>query len=62
VTPEFVDLVKRMRQAQSDYFKGGRSAESLNTARDLERKVDRAIKDIEAGPPKPDLFSGGRHE
>jgi len=59
MTSEFVDLVKRMRQAQTDYFKGGRSSESLNTARDLERKVDRAIKEFEAGPPLPDLFSGG---
>lgn len=43
---EFVDLVKEMRDTQSKYFRT-RDANVLNRARDLERKVDNRIKEIE---------------
>lgn len=47
----FVDLVKRMRQAQKDYF-AHRQKESLALSKQLERLVDDFIEHQE----HPDLF------
>ncbi len=41
---EFFDLVKRMRQAQKNYFNGGRLPKDLIQSKELERHVDEAIK------------------
>lgn len=43
---EFVDLVKEMRDTQPKYFRT-RDANVLNRARDLERKVDDRIKEMQ---------------
>ncbi len=43
---DFFVLVTEMRTTQKDYFRT-RDANTLNKARDLERKVDKAIKNIE---------------
>lgn len=50
---EFRDLVAAMRSAQNDYFLR-RSPERLRIARDLERRVDKALKPEPA--PTPGLF------
>lgn len=49
---EFVDLVKRMRAKQTQYF-ANRDRTTLNESKDLERRVDRAI---ESYAKKPGLF------
>lgn len=51
----FVDLVKRMRQAQKDYF-AHRQKESLALSKQLERLVDEFIEHQE----HPDLFKAQR--
>lgn len=43
---EFVALVKQMRESQRAYFKE-RSPQWLSQARELERRVDKAIADIQ---------------
>ena len=42
---ELAELVRQMRDAQSNYFRE-RSPQWLSTARELERRVDRAVVDI----------------
>lgn len=42
---EFVELVAKMRVAQKEYFKH-RTNGRLVTAKELEAKVDKAIKDL----------------
>lgn len=54
--PEFIALVRSMRQAQRNYFKT-RSSEALNRSKDLERKVDAALR-AASEAEKPNLFSG----
>lgn len=46
---QFIDLVKRMREAQKTYFQG-RSRESLELSKSLERQVDEEIK-LSTDPP-----------
>lgn len=53
MTKDFVDLVRRMRAKQREYFKT-RDSMALRESKDLERRVDDAI---EAADAKPDLFS-----
>lgn len=53
VTGDFLDLVRRMRSKQIEYFKT-RDTTILRESKDLERRVDEAIK---AADQKPDLFS-----
>lgn len=53
--PEFVALVRSMREAQRDYFKT-RSGEALSRSKELERKVDAALR-AAAEAEKPNLFS-----
>lgn len=51
---EFIDLVRRMRAKQKEYFKT-RDTTILRESKDLERHVDQAV---EAYNAKPDLFTG----
>jgi len=44
-TEEFVDLVRRMRRAQLDYYRD-RTYGKLVAAKDLERQVDSALRQI----------------
>lgn len=53
MTGDFIDLVRRMRAKQVEYFKT-RDTTILRESKDLERRVDEAIK---AADQKPDLFS-----
>lgn len=53
ITGDFLDLVRRMRAKQVEYFKT-RDTTILRESKDLERRVDEAIK---AADQKPDLFS-----
>lgn len=53
MTGDFLDLVRRMRAKQVEYFKT-RDTTILRESKDLERRVDEAIK---AADQKPDLFS-----
>ena len=41
---EFRDLVRKMRNAQSEYF-GNRTPDRLRAAKDYERRVDAALKE-----------------
>jgi len=41
-TGDFADLVKKMRDAQKEYFKT-RSSDSLHRSKDYERKVDEVL-------------------
>lgn len=52
---DFEQLVQDMRKAQKEYFKT-RDANVLNKARDLESKVDKALKDIEEKEMGGSLF------
>jgi hypothetical protein len=52
---EYAKLVRDMRKAQSRWFRGDKSTEALNQARDYERRVDRATAEILA-PPQSTLF------
>lgn len=49
------DLVKRMRDAQKDYF-ATRKVSVLNVCRDLERRVDAALGEVKEQTP-PALFN-----
>jgi len=42
---EFAELVRQMRDAQKSYFKE-RSPQWLSTAKELERRVDSAVKNV----------------
>ncbi len=53
MTGDFLDLVRRMRAKQVEYFKT-RDTTILRESKDLERRVDEAIK---AADQKPELFS-----
>lgn len=54
MSPEdFVTLVRRMRAKQREYSRD-RKPSVLNESRDLERRVDNALAEYEAGP---DLFA-----
>ncbi len=53
MTDDFIDLVRRMRAKQKEYFRH-RDATSLRESKDLEYRVDRAIEEANK---KPDLFS-----
>lgn len=46
---EFVVLVKKMRTAQREYFRGRRESQ-LRTCKELEKAVDEAIKEFGRGP------------
>ena len=61
-TPEFIDRVRQMREAQRNYF-NTRSPASLNQAKALEKLVDGALREMSGGPTlffNPDLTRGGR--
>ena len=45
-TGDFADLVKKMRDAQKEYFKT-RSSDSLQRSKDYERKVDEVLSSRE---------------
>lgn len=45
-TGDFADLVKKMRDAQKEYFKT-RSSDSLHRSKDYERKVDEVLSSRE---------------
>jgi hypothetical protein len=47
--PEFIALVKQMRASQTRFFQA-RAVYDMQEAKRLERLVDLAIKDAEAGP------------
>ncbi len=56
---EFVSLVKKMRDAQKNYFRLNTSPEKtqwLNESKKREREVDIAIKDIDEAMTSPKLF------
>jgi hypothetical protein len=55
VSDDFVQLVKRMRELQAKYFKD-RDPTTLRECKDLERRVDAAVKEITRGPKQPGLF------
>lgn len=42
---ELATLVRQMRDAQRTYFRE-RSPQALNTSKELERRVDRAVADV----------------
>ncbi len=50
---EFAELVKQMRTAQRAYFQT-RSTNWLENARDLEKKVDEALRELDSR--QVDLF------
>lgn len=52
---DFMTLVREMRETQKEYFRT-RDANVLNKARDLEAKVDKAIKETEEDELGPKLF------
>ena len=52
-TAEFIELVRRMREAQREYFRS-RSSEALTESKRLERQVDTAL----AAAKTPSLFGG----
>ena len=54
---DFRALVRRMRQAQKEYFKT-RNSGWLRLSKDLEKKVDDALS--VGGEATGDLFGGGR--
>lgn len=56
---EFVALVKEMRAKQKQFFSKGRTEHTLGEAITLERRVDQAVREYEAGPKKPGLFDPG---
>ena len=45
---EFIQFIADMRQAQRDYF-AVRCSSNLNMAKELEREVDRLIKEYKTG-------------
>jgi len=51
---ELARLVKTMRDVQDRYFRT-RQPSLLHVARDMERRVDAAVKNV-LHPPTPDLF------
>jgi hypothetical protein len=53
---DFRDLVRRMRTCQVEYFRT-RSAGFLQQSKDLERRVDEALKPAS----QPDLFADNDH-
>lgn len=44
--PEFVRLVQNMRRLQVEYFTKGRTATQLREAKDAERRVDAAVREL----------------
>jgi hypothetical protein len=42
---EFYELVRQMRNKQTEYFRSGKSISVLQESKELERKVDRAINE-----------------
>lgn len=46
---QFRDLVRRMRQAQREYFKT-RNSGWLQLSKDLEKQVDQELKQIDNNP------------
>ena len=57
--PEFTALVKEMRAKQKEFFSPKRTENTLGESVTLERRVDKAIREIEAGPPRVGLFDPG---
>lgn len=57
-TPEFIDLVAKMRAAQREYFRT-RSHDALESSKNYERDVDAALRELRGGPG---LFEEDRHE
>lgn len=57
---QFFNLVAQMRDAQNKYFRT-RSAQALNEARNLERRIDAEIKRVQSiiapAPKEQELFS-----
>lgn len=49
----FVSDVREMRKAQKAYFKSKLHSDLIR-AKELERKVDQALAEMEAGPQKED--------
>lgn len=58
---ELADLVKKMRDKQTEYFRRGRQASVLQECRDLERRVDEAVQKVR-GEYTPPLFSTDEQE
>jgi len=54
----FARLVRSMRAAQIQFFKGDKSPALLNTAKDLELRVDKALRWIDQHRSQGDLFEG----
>lgn len=52
---EFMDLVRRMRDAQRAWFKNHDRID-LIASKELEREVDRELKRIAKPDPQPTLF------
>jgi t-SNARE complex subunit (syntaxin) len=52
-TPEFIDLIRRMRQAQKDYFNTRNRADvrqaAMIAAKELEREADAALANDKNG-------------
>lgn len=56
--PEFLDLVRRMRERQAEFFRT-RNQNLIGECRDLERRIDAALKgmaDASPGRRQPTLF------
>ncbi len=53
--PELLDLVRQMRSAQREYFRG-RTPTALHAAKALEARVDAGLEMIAGGSPQADLF------
>ena len=52
---EIIKLAKKTRDAQKSYF-ATRERIALNTSKELERKLDKAIEDYLTPNPQIDLF------
>jgi hypothetical protein len=57
---ELAKLVQDMRRAQNDYFRHGRTPAQLTVSKDLERRVDDAVRSV-LGGNAPDLFAEPKH-
>ena len=53
---DFINLVRRMRQAQKDYFGKGRKQSDLIEAKKLEKEVDQALAKIANETPDQDDY------
>jgi len=53
---EFAKLVSAMRQAQTEFFTGGRKRSTLEAAKRLERRVDQELQHILPAADQPLLI------